>query len=200
MPHSSDHISQTTPAAASPKGSGAALEQARRDKLNRLRSLGIDPWGKRFDGVVPIATVRATGESLALPTEKPAPAVTGDTQTVAAPSPPSSDTNAIPSSNEEGPTVRVAGRIMLLRNAGSLVFLDVADRTGRIQIMLGKKQVGPDIWKVVDCLDLGDIIGVDGRLGYSKKENSRSLRSISSFSQNRSRRPPISFTVSWMPT
>ena len=169
MPHSSDHNSQTTPATASPKGSGAALEQARRDKLNRLRSLGIDPWGKRFDGVVPIATVRATGESLALPTEKPAPAVTGDTQTVAAPSPPSSDTNAIPSSNEEGPTVRVAGRIMLLRSAGSLVFLDVADRTGRIQIMLGKKQVGPDIWKVVDCLDLGDIIGVDGRLGYSKK-------------------------------
>ena len=57
---------------------------------------------------------------------------------------------------------------MLLRSAGSLVFINLVDRTGRIQIMLGKKQVGPEIWKVVDCLDLGDVIGIDGRLGYSK--------------------------------
>ncbi|NDH93066.1 MAG: lysine--tRNA ligase [Planctomycetia bacterium] len=67
----------------------------------------------------------------------------------------------------EGPTVRVAGRIMLLRNAGRLVFLDLVDRTGRIQVMIGKKQVGPEAWPVVGCLDLGDIIGVEGRLGYS---------------------------------
>ena len=121
----------------SPKGSGAALEKSRRDKLEKLRSLGIDPWGRRFDGLSPIADVRATGESL--------------------------DRAA-----EDGPTVRVAGRIMLLRSAGSLVFVDLSDRSGRIQVMLGKKQVGPDAWKVVDCLDLGDIVGVEGRLGYSK--------------------------------
>jgi lysyl-tRNA synthetase class 2 len=69
---------------------------------------------------------------------------------------------------DDGPQVRVAGRIMLLRSAGSLVFLDLHDRTGRIQIMLGKKQVGPDAWTIVDCLDLGDLVGVDGRLGWSK--------------------------------
>lgn len=69
---------------------------------------------------------------------------------------------------DDGPTVRVAGRIMLQRNAGSLVFLSLADRTGRIQIMLGKKQVGSDGWNVVGCLDLGDIVGIDGRLGWSK--------------------------------
>ena len=68
---------------------------------------------------------------------------------------------------DDGPTVRVAGRIMLLRNAGRLVFLDLVDRTGRLQVMIGKKQVGPDAWPVVACLDLGDIIGVEGRLGYS---------------------------------
>jgi len=68
---------------------------------------------------------------------------------------------------DDGPTVRVAGRIMLLRNAGRLVFLDLVDRTGRIQVMIGKKQVGPEAWPVVGCLDLGDIIGVEGRLGYS---------------------------------
>ena len=144
MPHPSDPTPQPSvapPAApqedASSKGSGAALEKARRDKLDKLRELGIDPWGKRFDGVAPIAAVRATGETI----DKAA---------------------------EDGPTVRVAGRIMLLRSAGSLVFINLVDRTGRIQIMLGKKQVGPEIWKVVDCLDLGDVIGIDGRLGYSK--------------------------------
>ena len=69
---------------------------------------------------------------------------------------------------EDGPTVRVAGRIMLQRSAGSLVFLSLADRSGRIQIMLGKKQVGPEAWQVVGCLDLGDLVGIDGRLGWSK--------------------------------
>jgi lysyl-tRNA synthetase class 2 len=48
------------------------------------------------------------------------------------------------------------------------VVLDLHDRTGRIQIMLGKKQVGPEAWQVVGCLDLGDVVGVDGRLGWSK--------------------------------
>jgi lysyl-tRNA synthetase class 2 len=127
----------TDPAADAPRGTGAALQQARRDKLERLRALGIDPFGQRFDDSLSIADVRGQGE-------------------------------ALPKESDAGPTVRVAGRIMLLRSAGSLVFLDLHDRTGRIQIMLGKKQVGPEAWKVVDCLDLGDIVGIDGRLGWSK--------------------------------
>jgi lysyl-tRNA synthetase class 2 len=75
---------------------------------------------------------------------------------------------AIARDADDGPTVRVAGRIMLQRSAGSLVFLSLADRSGRIQIMLGKKQVGPEAWQVVGCLDLGDLVGIDGRLGWSK--------------------------------
>ena len=121
----------------SASGTAAQLEKARRGKFDRLVAMGIDPWGKRFGDVMPIADVRARGEGI----DKAA---------------------------DDGPTVRVAGRIMLLRNAGSLVFVDLHDRTGRIQLMLGKKQVGPEIWKVIDCLDLGDIVGVDGRLGWSK--------------------------------
>jgi len=131
-------VPKTIPA-ASATATRSGLEQARRDKLDKLRELGIDPWGRRYDGASSILAVRATGEQL-----DPAPDFTG------------------------GPTVRVAGRIMLLRNAGSLVFIDLVDRTGRIQIMLGKKQVGPEAWKIIDCLDLGDLIGIDGRLGHSK--------------------------------
>ena len=123
-------------------GTAAGLEKARRDKLLKIAALGIDPWGSRFDGAQPIADVRHLGEPLRRAEGEPAA--------------------------DDGPTVRVAGRIMLLRSAGSLVFISLADRAGRIQIMLGKKQVGPDAWKLVDCLDLGDLIGIDGRLGYSK--------------------------------
>ena len=47
-----------------PKGSGAALEKARRDKLDKLKTLGVDPWGRRFDGALAIADVRARGEAL----------------------------------------------------------------------------------------------------------------------------------------
>ena len=139
MPTPTDSTPPSPAPHDSAKGSGAALEKARRDKLARLTALGIDPWGHRYDGVSPIADVRVAGESLDRSPD---------------------DTS--------GPTVRVAGRIMLLRSAGSLVFVDLADRTGRIQIMLGKKQVGPEAWQVIGCLDLGDLIGIDGRLGYSK--------------------------------
>ncbi len=119
------------------RGTAVQLEKARRDKLDRLVAMGVDPWGRRFDGAAPIADIRSVGERVA-------------------------------KEADDGPAVRIAGRIMLLRSAGSLVFVDLHDRTGRIQLMLGKKQVGPEIWKVVECLDLGDIIGVDGRLGWSK--------------------------------
>ena len=31
------------------EGTGAALEAARRDKLQKIEAMGIDPWGSRFD-------------------------------------------------------------------------------------------------------------------------------------------------------
>ena len=51
---------------------------------------------------------------------------------------------------------------------GKVYFLDLRDWTERIQIFVGKKQVGDEGWSLVDLLDLGDLIGVDGRLGYTK--------------------------------
>lgn len=148
-------------------GIAAGLEKARRDKLRKLTELGLDPWGSRFDGAASIAAVREQGEPLKRPEGEP-PA-------------------------DDGPTVRVAGRIMLQRSAGSLVFISLADRSGRIQIMLGKKQVGPENWKVVDCLDLGDLIGVDGRLGYSKTGELTVFASALTFLTKSIETPPDKF-------
>ncbi|MGI9516791.1 MAG: lysine--tRNA ligase, partial [Pirellulaceae bacterium] len=63
-----------------------------------------------------------------------------------------------------GPDVRAAGRIILHRDKGKLHFIDIEDWTGRIQLFIGLGQVGEENWEIVKCLDLGDLIGVDGQL------------------------------------
>ena len=70
--------------------------------------------------------------------------------------------------DQPGPTVRVAGRIMLRRVQGKVVFLQLRDWTDRIQIFIGKKQVGDAAWSLAEQFDFGDLIGVDGRLGFTK--------------------------------
>ena len=57
---------------------------------------------------------------------------------------------------------------MLRRGQGKVNFLELRDWTGRIQVFVGKKQVGELGWKLAELLDLGDLIGVDGRLGYTR--------------------------------
>ena len=57
---------------------------------------------------------------------------------------------------EAGTTVRVAGRVLGRRELGKLVFLDLVDRSGRIQLLCDTARTGP-----VD-VDLGDVVGVDG--------------------------------------
>ncbi|MEO6807907.1 MAG: lysine--tRNA ligase, partial [Isosphaeraceae bacterium] len=71
-------------------------------------------------------------------------------------------------SDQVGPRVRVAGRIVLRRGQGKVHFLQVRDWTGQIQVFLGKKQVGDAHWSLAGELDLGDLIGVDGHLGHTK--------------------------------
>jgi lysyl-tRNA synthetase class 2 len=66
-----------------------------------------------------------------------------------------------------GPRVRAAGRIVLQRRAGKLIFVDIRDMTGQIQLFIGQQQVGND-WELAQLLDLGDIIGVDGQLRRTK--------------------------------
>ena len=64
---------------------------------------------------------------------------------------------------DEGPLVRVAGRIVAWRAHGKTTFAHVADQSGRIQLYFRKDTLG-DRYAVVEHLDLGDIIGVVGPL------------------------------------
>ena len=63
-----------------------------------------------------------------------------------------------------GEKVRVAGRIMLRNNKGKLKFYHIQDWSGRIQLMVSRNDVSELQWEVIECLDLGDLVGVDGVL------------------------------------
>ncbi len=108
-------------------------------KLEQLRALGIDPYGGRLDGVTPIAAVRAQAETLDI-----GPGVILDQR-----------------------RTRVAGRIVLQRVMGNLIFLTVRDGTGDLQFGLSKRAL-KDQWAAIQQFDLGDVIGADGPLGRTK--------------------------------
>jgi lysyl-tRNA synthetase class 2 len=59
--------------------------------------------------------------------------------------------------------VRMAGRIMALRILGKASFLRVQDDSGQFQAYLARDTLGPEDYKLVKKLDVGDIIGVEGR-------------------------------------
>jgi lysyl-tRNA synthetase class 2 len=107
------------------------LEQQRREKLERIRQLGIDPYGSRFDNVESTQSVRTKFDE------------------------------------KQQQRATCAGRIVLLRDIGKLIFITLRDSSGTIQLGLSKKLLEGQ-WELVKLLDLGDIIGTEGLLGLTK--------------------------------
>ncbi len=68
-----------------------------------------------------------------------------------------------------GPGLRAAGRVVGRRLMGKIYFLDLWDQTGRVQVMAGRKQVGEQGWQILEHTDLGDLVGIDGEFGLTKK-------------------------------
>lgn len=66
-----------------------------------------------------------------------------------------------------GTEIRVAGRILLRNNKGKLKFFHIQDWTGKIQLMCSKQDFSEEQWKLIELIDLGDLIGVDGHLKVS---------------------------------
>ncbi len=142
-------------------------EASRRSKLARIRELGVDPWGSRFDDRAWIGPIRDRAPEIQFRKE--------DGSVVELPSALTGDPSAFRQWVGEqgrgemlGPKVRAAGRVMLIRDTGKLLFVDIQDWTGRIQLFIGKAQVGEQDWELANCFDLGDLIGVDGQLRRTK--------------------------------
>ncbi|WP_420832260.1 lysine--tRNA ligase [Paenibacillus humicola] len=109
------------------------LLQIRRDKLDELRALGIDPFGRKFERSHHAKEITDAYESLSKE-ELEAQSI----------------------------EVSVAGRIMQKRGMGKAGFAHIQDLSGKIQIYARKDTVPEAEYQAFELLDIGDIIGVRG--------------------------------------
>lgn len=65
--------------------------------------------------------------------------------------------------------VRVAGRMMLKRTQGKLIFATMRDRDDEIQLFVSRAVTGDELFDAIDALDLGDLVGVDGLVMTTRK-------------------------------
>jgi lysyl-tRNA synthetase class 2 len=84
---------------------------------------------------------------------------------------------------------RVAGRLTARRGQGKMAFLDLVDRTGRIQLQARVDELGEDGMARLLELDLGDLVGVDG-IAFSTRRGELSLRVEEFELLSKSLRPP----------
>ena len=110
-------------------------EIVRREKIKKLEELGINPWGERFDRTDSSKSAKEKAQG---------------------------------KTNEEleaNPIyVTVAGRLMSARKMGKASFLNIQDKEGRIQGYISIDTVGLDSYNVFKMSDIGDIVGLYGRV------------------------------------
>jgi lysyl-tRNA synthetase class 2 len=134
-----------TPRPVSAKSTEELIADRRR-KLDKLRELGHDPFGGRTAGVIALADAHDRYDPAA--DEAHQADVAGQA--------------------DDRPRVRVAGRVVQLRQMGNLVFASLRDPTGDLQVAISKKAVGPDAFKAAKLLDYADLLTVYGPLAKTK--------------------------------
>jgi len=131
----------TEPTNTTEAGAGEArLIQTRVEKAAKLRAAGVDPYPNRFSRT---ATAKEAKDRLhALESDGADPA--------------------------ESELLTVGGRITARRGMGKAAFIDLHDASGKIQIHLRADVLG-ERFTLLDDLDIGDIIGVTGRVFRTRR-------------------------------
>ena len=125
-----------------------SLKQIRIDKLNALKAKGADPFEiTRFDVTSSNAKAKLSYETL----EAASRAQAGD-----------DEEKFKQLLDEQRIDVRIAGRIMSWRDMGKANFIDVRDKTDRIQVYVRMNDIGEEAFKDFKTWDIGDIVGIDG--------------------------------------
>jgi len=117
---------------AQEKPGGGKFEKLRHEKLERIKKMGIDPYGGLYENVESAASIKERYKDA-----------------------------------DASQKAKCAGRIVLLRDIGKLIFMTVRDSSGTIQVGFSKKLLDKQ-WELVKLLELGDIIGASGQLGKTK--------------------------------
>ena len=110
-------------------------ELVRREKMNKIRDLGIDPFGHKYD--VTDYSLDIKEKYAGLNHEK---------------------------FEEKNIMVRVAGRIMFIRKMGKASFFSLKDKLGNIQVYISINDIGEEAYSLFKSADIGDIVGVYGKL------------------------------------
>ena len=110
-------------------------EIARREKAEKIRSLGIDPFGEKFERTDYAADIKEKYSDI--------------------------EHDAFESMDD---TATIAGRIMFIRKMGKASFFSVQDKTGKMQVYISINDIGEESYNLFKTADLGDIVGVYGKI------------------------------------
>ena len=114
-------------------------ELVRREKAEKLKELGMDPFGQRYDRKDFAKDIKDKYKDV--------------------------EHDAFETMND---TAKVAGRIMFIRKMGKASFFTIQDKTGSIQIYISINDVGEDTYELFKSADIGDIVGVYGKVMKTK--------------------------------
>ena len=114
-------------------------ELVRREKVEKLRELGLDPFGQRYEREDYAKDIKEKYESV--------------------------EHDAFENMDD---TAKVAGRIMFIRKMGKASFFTIKDKTGTIQIYISINDIGEDAYTLFKSADIGDIVGVYGKVMKTK--------------------------------
>ncbi len=114
-------------------------ELVRREKLNKLKELNVEPFGSKFERDAYALDLK----------EKYADVLHDEFENM-------------------DDMATVAGRIMFIRKMGKASFFSIKDKTGSIQIYISINDVGPEAYDLFKSADIGDIVGVYGKVMKTK--------------------------------
>lgn len=120
------------------------LERQRREKRAAVAALGLDPYGSVERGVVDLARARAMYDAAA------------DEQFKA------------DATSDRRPQVTVGGRVMLHRDNGRLVWMNLRDATGDLQVAVSERDCSARGFRVAKLTDLGDLVVAEGPLTQTR--------------------------------
>ena len=110
-------------------------ELVRREKANKLKELGLDPFGDRYDRTALAGELKEKYEN-----------------------------KTHEELENENILVKVAGRIMFIRKMGKASFFTIQDKSGKIQIYISINDIGEDAYTLFKSADIGDIVGIEGKV------------------------------------
>ena len=138
-------MSKTQQDEQAPQKSARDLLADRRTRLNRMRDeFGVDPFGSRIDDLVALADAKSRYDEAADLAHRE---------------------NA---DDDRRPLAKIAGRVMQHRVMGNLIFMNLRDQSGDLQLAVSKKLVGPEAFKVAKLVELSDIVSAVGPLAKTK--------------------------------